>query len=300
MYYSMNNIVSYTKSGIKAVLPKPLRTWLLCRRGNQQKKEKRNLFESNLRTTDVFLVGHPKSGNTWLAYMLAIVTQNDHKQRVNLSNVGDFIPTIHNDDHRIAEYNHLSSPRIFRTEGPEYPEAYPKTIYILRDPRSVLLSYYHHCVHDTGRTDWLISDFVDEMITEGCIKSLEPHIIRWDKQVEAWLERAKRQPVIFIKYEDLKRDCRAILVELQNFIELDCDEGILDLAVERGNFSRMRNDEEKYGAESYPGEKGKQGFFVRKGKIDSWREEMPEEVIEYIEESFYPVMKKMGYTHYKA
>lgn len=295
----MNSIASYIKSGIKAMLPKHLRTWLLRRRREQQKNKKKSLFENSLRKTDVFLVGHPKSGNTWLAYMLAILTQKDHERRVNLSDVGDFLPTIHGVDHRIAVYNHLLIPRIFRTEGPQYPEHYPKTIYILRDPRSVLLSYYHHCVHDTGRTEWLISDFVDEMITEGCIKSLEPHIVRWDKQVEAWLERAKRQPVIFVKYEDLKRDCRATLEQIQNFIGLDCDDSILALAVERGDFSKMRRDEEKYGAESYPDEKGKRGFFVRKGKIDSWKEEMPEDVIANIEESFYPVMKKMGYTLHK-
>jgi hypothetical protein len=280
------------------MLPKPVYTWLKRRRQEQRKRNKDRLFEHNLRKTDIFLVGHPKSGNTWLAYMLAILTQKDIEQRINLSNVGDFVPTIHNDDKSIARWNHLSDPRIFRNEGPQHPDAYPRTIYILRDPRSVLLSYYHHCVHDTGRNDWPISEFVNEMITEGCIKSLEPHIIRWDRQVESWLARAKHQPVIFVKYEDLKRDCRTTLVKLQSFIGLDRDEIIIDTAIERGNFSSMRKNEEQYGAESYPGEKGARGFFVRKGKVDSWKEEMPAEVIEQIEEAYYPVMKKMGYMRH--
>ena len=277
------------------MLPRFMQAWIKNRHREKQEGRNKELFENNLRKTDVFLVGHPKSGNTWMAYMLAMLANNDYKQRVNVSNVGEFIPTIHDADYRIAEYSDLSDPRIFRNEGPKYPELYPKTIYILRDPRSVLLSYYHHCVHDTGRTDWKITDFVDEMITQGCIRSLEPFLVRWDRQVETWLERAQSQPVIFVKYEDLKQNCYAVLERINNFIELECDEKTIRLAVERGGFSNMRKDEEKYGAESYPGEQGKKGYFVRKGKVDSWKEEMPGEVIETIEKSFFPVMKKMGY-----
>lgn len=245
--------------------------------------------------SDVFLVGHPKSGNTWLAFMLAVVVQRDREERVNISNVGEFVPTIHNRDLSISRYRTLRSPRIFRTEAPNYPQAYPRTIYIVRDPRSVLLSYYHHCVHDTGRTDWSISDFVDEILSAGCIQSLEPHLIRWDRQVEDWMERSRHQSVSLVKYEDLKRDCLTALRQLSDFIGMDEDTELIELAVKRGDFSRMRNDEKKFGAESYAGEKGKRGFFVRKGKIDGWKEEMPAGVVEKIEETFRPTMIKLGY-----
>lgn len=277
------------------MLPQPLRAWVADRRKVEQERSKKDQFENSLRKTDIFLVGHPKSGNTWLAYMLAVLNNNDYEQRVNVSNVGGFIPTIHDADHRIAEYSNLSDPRIFRNEGPKYPELYPKTIYILRDPRSVLLSYYHHCVHDTGIADWKIADFVDEMITQGCIRTLEPFLIRWDQQVEAWLERAQSQPVLFVKYEDLKEDCYAVLDRINKFVNLECDENTLKMAVERGGFSNMRKDEEQYGAESFPGEKGQKGFFVRKGKVDSWKEEMPAEAVDKIEQTFSTVMEKMGY-----
>lgn len=277
----MNQVVSFIKSGIWAVLPERL--------------QKRIHFQRALRKTDVFLVGHPKSGNTWLAYMLAILVNKDHENRINMANVGDFVPTVHNTDHAIGFFRHLPDPRIFRNEAVRYPELYPKTIYIVRDPRAALLSYYHHCVHDTGRTDWPIAEFVDEMIEKGCIESLEPTLIRWDRQVEAWLGRATKHPVMLVRYEDLKRDCRVVLERLAGFIGLDCDETTLDLAVERGEFGNMRNEEKKFGAESYPGEKGEKGFFVRKGKVDSWKEEMPAAAVEKIEKAFWPAMKKMGY-----
>jgi hypothetical protein len=278
----MNELVSYIKSGIRAVLPAGLK--------------QRIGFQRALRKSDVFLVGHPKSGNTWLAYMLAILANEDREKRINMANVGDFVPTIHNGDYRIAHYPHLPDPRIFRNEATRYPALYPRTIYIVRDPRAALLSYYHHCVHDSGRTDWPITNFVDEMIAEGRIASLEPTLVRWDRQVEAWMARAERQAVCLVKYEDLKRDCRTTLEKLADFVGFERDEEILQVAVERGDFSNMRKEEKTYGAESYPGEKGEKGFFVRKGTIDSWKEEMPTEAIEKIEKAFHPVMKQLGYV----
>ena len=277
----MGKVTSHIKSAVKGALPRSIRNWISFRRA--------------VRKSDVFLVGHPKSGNTWLAFMLAVLKENDREERVNISNVGEFVPTIHNRDLSITRYRDQHSPRIFRTEAPNYPEAYPKTIYIVRDPRAALLSYYHHCVHDTGRTEWPISEFVDEMLDAGCIRTLEPHLVRWDRQVEAWLDRARHQPVSMVKYEELQGDCLGALSKLGGFIGLAHDESLLQLAVERGDFSRMRKDEQKFGAESYPGEKGERGFFVRKGRVDSWKEEMPAEVVAKIESTFYPVMKKLGY-----
>ena len=289
----MNWIVSPAVSGIKAILPAVIKQKIKALLPVSIKE--RIDFSGMVKDSDVFLVGHPKSGNTWLAFMLAVLVEKDNQERVNISNIGEFVPTIHNWDQAICKYEKLSSPRIFRNEVPKYPEFYPKTIYIVRDPRAVLLSYYHHGVHDTGRKDWPIADFIDEMLTDGCIKSWEPQIVRWDRQVETWLKRAKRQPVSFVKYEDLKRDSPGMLRLLCDFIGLDCGDDIIELACSRGTFSKMREDEKKYGAESYPGEKGERGFFVRKGKIDSWKEEMSDENIGKITKKFYPVMKKIGY-----
>ena len=227
--------------------------------------------------------------------MLAILVHNDHDRKINLANIGDYVPTIHARDVAVAKFNHLESPRIFRNEGPVYPELYPKTIYLVRDPRSVLLSYYHHCVHDTGNPAWSLSDFVDEMLTHGCIKHLEPFLIRWDLHVTSWINRARTQPVKVIRYEGLKEDRAAALKEIAEFIGVAVSDQILSMAVKRGDFKSMREEEKTFGAESYAGERGKKGFFMRKGKRDSWKEEMPPDVIDAIQQSFSSTMQQLGY-----
>jgi hypothetical protein len=260
----------------------------------------RNYFKQHVRPSDVFLVGHPKSGNTWLALMLGVVLERNFDGEITLANVQEFIPAFHAKDGNIGAYADLPNPRVFRNEGPVYPELYPKTIYIVRDPRAVYVSYYRHLVHDnhvlrnevSGTT---MEKFMDEIITHGCLRKLEPYLIRWDKQVAQWLERSDTQAVKIVKYEEMKRDRRAVLEDVLKFINAECDTSDIDRAVERGSFDSMRNEEKTHGAEPYSGTKGEGGFFVRKGKIDGWKDEMPPEIEDRIVAEFSDVMKKFGY-----
>jgi hypothetical protein len=291
----MSGNASGLRARLSAVVPGFARELVRTYRTARRAKERRALFVRSVRPDDTFLVGHPKSGNTWLAYMLAVLVRGDRDNRINIANIGDYAPVVHVHDHAIAKYGQLPSPRIFRNEGPAYPDLYPKTIYIVRDPRAVLVSYYHHCVHDTGEADWAMDAFVDEMLAHGCIRRLEPTVIRWDTQVQDWIRRAETQPVKLVRYEDLKADRKAVLAELAAFMDFECDEDALDFAAARGDFNSMRSEEKTYGAESYAGEKGARGFFVRKGKVDSWRDELPAGAVARIEGAFGATMRQLGY-----
>jgi len=288
----------WIKTMVKAVLPHVAQRWSQ----NQQRWTRdQDLFQRYLRPTDVFLVGHPKSGNTLLAYMLAItMNKNFDGKQVTLANIREFIPTIHAKDGDIKAYAQFPTPRIFRNEGPRYPDSYPRTVYILRDPRSVLMSYYHHCIHDTDNYEWKFDTFLDEMLAYGCIKRLEPYILRWDKQVLQWVERSKVQPVKIVKYEDMIRDRRQVLSEVIDFVGISCEEADIALAVERSSFENMRKEEETYGAEPYSGDKGERGYFVRRGKVDGWKEEMTEDLAKRIETEFADAMQTVGYLQHKA
>ena len=277
------------KTGLKRKFYYPLKT-------AYQKYKKKRSFKYDVRPTDVFLVGHPKSGNTWLTFMLTVLIEKNFNQKVNLNNIHDFVPGMHNRDNEIANYAHIPNPRFFRNEAPLYPDFYPKTVYIVRDPRAAYVSYYHHCIHDTGRTDWTMEDFIEEMLTAGCIKSLEPYLIRWDRHVTEWMERAKRQPVLFVKYEDMKQDCYTILKRVVDFLNLRCSDEEIHQAIARGDFKNMRKEEIIHGAEPYSGTKGEGGFFVRKGKVDGWREELTTQLSGKLETEFGPVMRKMQYV----
>jgi hypothetical protein len=228
--------------------------------------------------------------------MLGLAMQkNFTDKRITLGNVQEYSPAIHARDYEIANHGNLQNPRIFRNESPLYGELYPKTIYILRDPRSVLVSYYHHVLHDLGPHSWTLADYVDEMLAHGCIKTLEPELVRWDKHVLYWLDRSKQQPVKFVRYEELKGDRRAVLEDVLNFIGFPRDEQDIAFAVDQGSFENMRKNEETFGAEPYSGTKGENGYYVRNGETDGWKKELPAGLTARIEREFASTMQLVGY-----
>lgn len=271
-------------------------------------------FRRALRSTDVFLVGHPKSGNTWLAYMLAVLMSNDRHEDVNLYNVGDYVPFVHGRDHAIADYDHLPDPRVFRNEYPRYPRRYPGTLYLVRDPRAVLISFWHMFATMFDDRDMTLSRFVDGYLSGAApFDSWHRHLGRWDRQVATALRRAEGgERVCIVRYEDLVADREAALRRVADFIGVvpaadvpagdvpagDVPAGTsegLSRAVALGSFEAMRDLEGRYGAEAYAGRARGEGRFIRLGRAEGWKDEMDPADAARIEAAFGPVMERAGY-----
>jgi hypothetical protein len=254
-------------------------------------------FRSALRPSDTFLVGHPKSGNTWLAYMLAMLVNPQRREEVSLLNVGDFVPFIHGRDHDVVRYPSLPDPRVFRNEQPLHHRLYPRTIYLVRDPRAVLVSFWHmyRVVFDDDTPT--LEDFVWQYMNgRGCFTYWQRHLVRWDRQVRQYIGRRGRSPsTMIIRYEDLVRDRLGELRRVASFLAIDADDDLLHEIAERGRFDAMRRDEELHGAEAYEGRALGSGRFVRKGKIDGWRDEMDGALADRIALSFAAAMRTAGY-----
>ena len=275
----------------KALLPRRLRVQIRHRRN-------RRTFEQHIRSTDVFLLGHPKSGNTWLAYMLAILLAEDRTSAVTLANVKDFVPPVHGKDHRIREFSHLPNPRIFREEYPVHAELYPKVIYLLRDPRAVLVSLYHMYRIECDDPDMPMATFVEDYLSkQGCFQRWNRGLTRWDRQVRSWIERAACDPrITIVRYEEMVRDRRLALERVAAFAGIPCTGDRLALAVEQGDFREMQQNEERHGAEAYPGEMAKRGRFIRRGETDGWKIELDEGLARRIELEFASTMRTAGYA----
>lgn len=258
---------------------------------------RRGQFRRALRPTDVFLVGHPKSGNTWLAYMLAILLTRDHDHRVTLVNVREYVPFVHGRDHLIARYQGLPDPRVFRNEYPRYWDLYPKIIYLMRDPRAALPSLWHMYQVMFDDRDLTLADFLTQyMAMDGIFLNWNRDLVRWDRQVQSILAEATASDRIHIlTYEELVRDRLQCLKRLMRFTGIERSQSDLSLAVDRGAFGAMQALEDRFGAEAYRGKAAGQGRFVRVGKVDGWREDVDAALVARIEEEFAPVMTQVGY-----
>lgn len=254
-----------------------------------------------LQSTDVFLVGHPKSGNTLMSYGLALLTNPRHASTINLANLGDFVPAIHGADWLAASSQDLPRPRIFRNEWPVFPDLYPKVIYVVRDPRAALVSYYHHYRRVTATAEDSMSEFVDTYLRHGCIPSFEPRLQRWDRQVADWLDRSARQSVLLVRYEDLVADRRRVFMELAEYVGVGLGPGSIDDALRRTDFRAMQALEDRHGVDSFIGQppprtrEAVAHRFVRRGEVSGWTDELGKDDAERISSEFGDVMRRLGY-----
>ena len=241
-------------------------------------------------------MGHPKSGNTWLAYMLAVLLA-ERPETVTLYNVGDTVPFVHGRDREIEAYAHLSDPRVFRNEYPQHRRLYPRELYIVRDPRAVLVSFWHMYRTMFDDDDLTLDAFVgDYLAGRGPFTYWNKHLVRWDRQVLSALEdRERGRNLTVIQYERLVEDRGSELARAVRAAGIEPGADRLALAVARGDFSSMRSDEDRHGAEAYAGRARREGRFVRKGRVDGWKDEMSDGTTARIGEAFGSAMDALGY-----
>jgi hypothetical protein len=277
-------------------------TWLkrLKRRSgyyDARRRLRRPGFERALRPTDSFLVGHPKSGNTWLAYMLAVLLFGDRDGHITLENVGDYVPFVHGRDDKIRRHSQLPDPRVFRNENPQYAHLYPRTIYLMRDPRAVLVSFWRMYQVIFDHRDVTFESFLEQYLAlDGIFETWNSKLVRWDRQVRDAVERAKEDSRIqLVRYEDMVADRREVLGRLVDFLALSRTPDEIERAAARGSFEAMRRVEDRHGAEAYVKKAAGEGKFVRKGKIDGWRTEISAGEAKLIETELDDAMRMTGY-----
>ena len=231
---------------------------------------------------DVFFVSYPRSGSTWLRFLLAnLVKVGD--EAIDFHNVARFIPEVAD----LASGGPYASPRIIRTHAP-YQKRYPRTIYLVRDGRDVYLSYYHHQGHKMAEDTTLAAFLASDDHWPG----------RWSDHVAGWLDAGlDQQRLLLVRYEDLRQDTAGELRRMADFAGLAVsDEGIAG-AVAESAFDRMRRMENSSG---HPRAGKYSGQFVRQGKSGGWRDAYTAEDLAIFNAKDGPVLARLGYPEAPA
>jgi hypothetical protein len=187
---------------------------------------------------DIFVLSYPRSGNTWVRFMLAHVLLG---RQPNFDEVFSHIPPVgwHRDAPRVLPHG----GRLIKShERPTWPYAssYRKVVYLVRDGRDVAVSYY----------DW----YLNKGLYAGRFESFLRLFLAgrldgygsWHEHVRSWLTSApaRADALLVVRYEDLLGCPSENLARIAEFVGLDAAREQLDEALvsrEQVEYAIVRN-----------------------------------------------------------
>lgn len=235
---------------------------------------------------DVFLAAYPRSGSTWVRFILGTILS---ETKTTWENMEDCIPDIYrNSDKRLLR---LKSPRILKTHS-LYDQRYSKVIYIVRDVRDVLLSYHSFRMKFT-RKKILIDNLIEDFIKVGV-----NDFGTWDENIESYVNSKDKiiNGFILIRYEDLKINTFENINKMLDFLNIIVPDQKITSAIRWASFENMkRMEEEQQNTADLLRNSDIKIRFMRSGKTSGWKEILTKEQIIILNTRFHKTLRKFGY-----
>ncbi len=226
---------------------------------------------------DRYLVSYPRSGNTWLRYLIANLLDPDTDWTE--SNLQQIVPDLHDYTFLQTDY---PRPRYIKSHEPYKPQ-YTHVLMLYRDGRDVAVSYHNYLRTVRGRS-FTFDQFLDALVAGNLPYG------SWHGHVESWLGREHSIPFMAVAYEDMCADAITKLTEIARFLEMNVDAARIERAVEKCTFGWYRENVKKHSPHAKSGFQG--GVRGGPGK---WREVFSDEQLDRFWATAGPTMETLGY-----
>ena len=167
-------------------------------------------------SSDIFVCAFAKCGTTWVQNIVwTIVHQGEPINKY----LRQCIPMLEYDGCEAVEaIDNSKCPRIIKTHLP-YPETPhnkdAKYVYVTRNPKDVLVSYLYHT--KGLEFSYNCPDVTIEILYELYIKD-KIAFNGYFANVNSWCEQRHQPNILFLLYEDLKRDLRGNVLKIARFL----------------------------------------------------------------------------------
>ncbi len=236
---------------------------------------------------DVYIVSYPKSGNTWTRFLIAnLIYGKNHD--VDFKNIEKLVPDIYqNNDDQLLK---CKRPRYLKSHE-YYDPRYRKIIYIVRDPRDVLVSNYYFLIK-TGRINQ--TKKIEEFASDFIYGTYNPYG-NWSENAASWVS-LKKKDILVLKYEDMILETERSLLNIVDYLELNMTNEHIYATVKNSTFEKMKYLESRQSDEWKPLKGTRKDIpFMRKGKSGEWRGELSDDIVERIKNEWGDEMKMFGY-----
>ena len=241
-----------------------------------------------LTARDVFVASYPRSGSTWLRFLLSELLTDDS---AGFDQVNRMIPDV--GSHRRCPALLPGGRRLIKTHE-AYRSVYQKAVYIVRDVRDVVLSEFDY--ENSRRRiaedfdTFLMLSLKDNVNGYG---SWQEHLLSW---VDSPLGGTGR--LLVIRFEELRAQTEETLAAVAAFLGVAADRSAIRRAIAGNSLQRMREKEDQapvIDGYSTARSNGNGSRFIGSGSIGGWRARLSDQQVRLIEQHAGFGLSRMGY-----
>ncbi|XP_051063594.1 bile salt sulfotransferase 2 [Phodopus roborovskii] len=195
-----------------------------------------------IRDEDTIIVTYPKSGTNWLVETVSLIQSKGNPECVQSMPVWERSPWIETE---IGQKYLISNERppllISHLPFHLFPKSFfhskAKVIYVMRNPRDVLVSGYFfwsksNLVKNADSLSTYFEWFLKGNVAYGS----------WFEHIRGWLSMRGSENFLLLSYEDMKKDTRKTIEKICDFLGKKLESDELDMVLKNISFKAMKEN----------------------------------------------------------
>ena len=257
--------------------------------------------EIEMRDDDIIIASTVKSGTTWLQQIVAQLTScGEYNDNISETSIWIDNRREYNQEQIIEILNNQKNRRFFKTHSPsnivlKNKNKNPKYIFITRDFRDVVWSFYNHFINSKYKSDVKNNIMTVEKKLRECnnpydfwkivmankhlFNEYDDYRIIWSyfNTIKSWLNVKDNKNVHILHFNDLKNNLNGNINKIAKFLGYDYNENILNKIYEKCTFEWMKKNSRKCVPPNFI---NKSKNFINKGINKRWENILTEEDLE--------------------
>lgn len=249
-----------------------------------------------------FITSYPKSGNTWLRFIIFEIYFRDMVSEISSDLVEKYVPDFHkkfNIETRSLVLNPvLKNNEVFIKTHFSFEQMSSmkinKVLLVVRNPLDVIVSLVHYYNIDKNDIDSVVMDFSENHTISRIKEKFKfPGLI---EHHDSWIN--SKNEILILRYEDLVENFNNTIIKLTKFLDKEIDDNKIEKIKLNTSFKIMKDMEKSEkqkkleGAFRIPNSKK---FFMNKGKSNGYFDVLNTDQIEKLRKAFSSFMKTYNY-----
>ncbi|KAF1647344.1 Sulfotransferase 1C1, partial [Eudyptes chrysocome] len=236
------------------------------------------VWKFKARPDDLLIATYAKAGTTWTQEIVDMIQQNGDVEKCRHATTYRRHPFL---EWSVPESSAASlelaeampSPRTIKTHlpvqlvPPSFWEQNCKIIYVARNAKDNLVSYYHFHRMNKGMPDpgtW--EEFMEKFMTGKVLWG------SWYDHVKGWWKAKDKHRILYLFYEDMKENPKQEIQKILKFLEKDVNQEVLNKILHNTSFEIMKENPMTNYTNEFQGIMDHSiSPFMRKGVVGDWK-----------------------------